>query len=131
MVYRFFTLYLLQSCVFKKARSSSALRVTYQGDMRLEICSNRRCCRRWFITINGKECSSPAPIEVAIHAGGDSNVNLHRPATIDGICSDIPKGNLTVGLSVGNCKNWPYDEGNAHTCWGSCRLIIEEIPSLQ
>ncbi len=86
------------------------------------------CCKRWFITINGKECSSPAPIDTVIYASGVSGLNLHRPGTLDGICNNVPKGRVTVGLSVGKC-NKVQDTGNAYTCWNSvCRFIIEEIP---
>ncbi|CAB3986066.1 Hypothetical predicted protein [Paramuricea clavata] len=82
------------------------------------------------ITINGKECSSPAPIDAVIYANGVSNLNHHRPGTLDGFCNNIPKGKVTVGLSVGKCTS--YDGGDAYTCWNSvCRLIIEEIPSMQ
>ena len=120
----------IQSCDFQKAFSTSALRVTYQGDMRALSCS-RNCCRRWFITINGKECSSPAPIDALIYANGVSGLNLHRPGTLDGFCNNIPAGRVTVGFSVGKCKNWP-DVGDAYTCWDSaCRLIIEEVPFMQ
>ena len=123
---------LLQTCDFQKVHSNSALRVTYQGDIRMVSCINAKCCRRWFITINGKECSSPAPIDALINGNGVGGLNLHRPGTLDGICNNIPKGRVTVGLSVGNCKNWSHDEGNAYTCWNSvCRFIIEEIPSMQ
>ncbi|CAB4017357.1 collagen triple helix repeat-containing 1-like [Paramuricea clavata] len=62
----------IETCDFQKAHSNSALRVTYQGDLRLVSCTNGKCCRRWFITINGKECSSPAPIDAAIHANGSA-----------------------------------------------------------
>lgn len=95
-------------------------------------CSNGKCCRRWFITINGKECLSPAPIDALIYVGRINNLNIHRPSTLDGFCNNIPKGNVTVGLSIGNCKNWSYDEGDAISGWNSVsRLIIEEIPSMQ
>ena len=118
----------LQTCDFQKVHSKSALRVTYQGDMRLVSCGANKCCRRWFITINGKECSSPAPIDAAIYANGVSRLNLHRPGTLDGFCDNIPKGPVTMALSVGKCDG-VQDSGDAFTCWNSvCRFIIEEIP---
>ena len=89
------------------------------------------CCRRWFITINGKECSSPAPIDTLIYANRVANLNLHRPGTLDGFCNNIPKGRVTVGLSVGKCNGYSKS-ADAYTCWNSvCRFIIEEIPSMQ
>ena len=119
----------IQTCDFKKFFSQSALRVTYQGDMRL-IGTYRGVCRRWYITINGNECLSPAPIDAIIHANRQA-INLHRPGTLDGFCNNIPAGRVTVGLSVGKCNGYP-DVGNAYTCWNSvCRFIIEEVPSVQ
>jgi hypothetical protein len=136
-IYSFlFLLVFLQTCDFQKAHSNSALRVTYQGDLRVVSCSNGKCCRRWLITIKGKGCSSPAPIDAVI--AGYSYLCKWSQAvwtfivlvhwTASAFCNNIPKGKFTVGLSVGNCKNWSHDEGNAYTCWNSvCRLIIEEI----
>ena len=120
----------LQTCDFQKVYSNSALRVTYEGVMRLMSCS-RSCCRRWYITINGIECSTPAPIDALIYANGVSGLNLHRPGTLDGFCNNIPAGRVTVGLSVGKCSGYP-DLGDAYTCWNSvCRFIIEEVPLMQ
>ena len=123
-------LFIFQTCDFQKVFSTSALRVTFQGDLRMVSCS-KHCCRRWFVTINGKECSSPATIDALIAANGVSGLNLHRPGTLDGFCNNIPAGRVTVGLSVGNC-NRAINVGDAATCWGSvCRFIIEEVPSMQ
>ena len=120
----------IQTCDFQKAYSNSALRITYQGDMRLVSCSSN-CCRRWFITINYAECSSPAPIDAIIYSNGVSGLNLHRPGTLDGFCNNIPAGRVTVGLSVGKCNSYAYT-ADAYTCWNSvCRFIIEEVPSMQ
>ncbi|XP_028395961.1 collagen triple helix repeat-containing protein 1-like [Dendronephthya gigantea] len=118
----------IASCDFVKHESGSGLRVTYQGDLRVVTCPGGQCCRRWHITINGRECSHPAPIDVAIYASKHGHaLNLHRPGTLDGICDKVPKGTVKVGLSVGKCKHSIH--GNAFTCWGSvCRFIIEEIP---
>lgn len=93
-------------------------------------CTSGKCCRRWFITINRKECSSPAPVDATIFA--NLNINLHRPGTLDGFCENIPKGRVTVGISVGACPNPHYNSGDAYTGWDSVsRLIIEEVPPLQ
>jgi hypothetical protein len=83
------------------------------------------------ITINGKECSSPAPIDALVFANGVSGLNVARPGTLDGFCKDIPAGRVTVGLSVGKCNDYS-DIGDAYTCWNSvCRFIIEEVQSMQ
>ncbi|XP_028408884.1 collagen triple helix repeat-containing protein 1-like [Dendronephthya gigantea] len=121
----------IMTCDFRKTRSDTALRVTYQGDLR--VISGNNVCRRWFLTINGRECQSPATIETQIHPIGVSGLNNHRPATVDGFCEGIKQGRIIVGLSVGSCKyGYESQAGDAYTCWGSvCRIIIEEVPPLQ
>ena len=56
-------------------------------------CTNGKCCRRWFITINGKECSSPAPIDAVIHANGVSVstfiVLVHWTASVTTFPKDV------------------------------------------
>ena len=90
------------------------------------------CCRRWYITINGKECSSPAPIDARLSVKGVTDLNLHRPGTLDGFCDNIPAGRVTVGLSVGKCNSLPTAGGDASTCYDSvCRFIIEEVPLME
>ena len=98
----------------------------------MRVISGSNVCRRWFITINGIECKSPATIEVAVHPIGVNGLNNHRPGTLDGFCEGISEGRINVGLSVGNCKyGLESVKGDAYTCWGVCRLIIEEVPPLQ
>ena len=98
----------------------------------MRVVSGSDVCRRWFITIDGKECTSPDTIEAAVHPIGVTGLNNHRPGTLDGFCENIPKGRVTVGLSVGHCKyGYESKPGDAYTCWGYvCRLIIEEVPPL-
>ena len=94
-------------------------------------CVSTRCCRRWYLTFNGKECTSPAAIDAVVYANA-VNINLHRPATLDGFCENIPKGRVIVGLSVGDCKHPSHPDGDAYTGWNSVsRLIIEEVSPLQ
>ena len=87
----------------------------------MRVVSGFNVCRRWFITVDGKECTSPDTIEAAIHPIGMAGLNNHRPGTLDAFFGNIPKGRVTVSLSVGNCN----------ICWGFvCRLINEEVPPL-
>lgn len=86
------------------------------------------CCRRWYITINGKECTSPAAIDTQIYANG--NVNRHTPGTLDGFCDNIPSGKVAVEIWIGACAS--VAKGDGYTGWESVsRLIIEEAPPLQ
>ena len=46
-----------QDCVFTKNFSDTALHVYWTGALRIHGCSN--CCKRWYFTFNGAECSGP------------------------------------------------------------------------
>ena len=53
----------------------------------------------FYLTFNGKECTSPATIDAVIYSNV-ANINLHRSGSLDGFCENIPKGKVAVGLSV-------------------------------
>ena len=57
----------LQDCQFTKIKDDTALRVVYQGNVYVGGCAD--CCKRWFITFNGAECSGPMPIDAALWIG--------------------------------------------------------------
>ena len=69
-------------CVLNKTVSESFVRVVFNGNLRMTNCEN--CCMRWYITINGEECSDPAPIEAVIFSSNAQTVNVHRGSTIAG-----------------------------------------------
>ena len=71
----------LQSCTITKQKSDSALYVTYGANMRLYGCHG--CCKRWYITFNGNECS-PIPIDGVVYQIHTNNMNLHRHRNIAG-----------------------------------------------
>ena len=69
-----------QSCEFVKKRDDTVLRVVWNGDLRLiDTGPKSSSARRWFFTINGKECSEPRTIDTQLHVR-DSGNNIHRPA---------------------------------------------------
>ena len=69
-----------QSCDFFKKREDTVLRVVWNGDIRLVDTGPRGgSARRWFFTINGKECSDPRTIDTQLYIR-DSSSNTHRPA---------------------------------------------------
>ena len=80
---------------------------------------------RWFLTFNDVECKAPAAIDAIVYQGID--LNIVRPANIEGYCTRIAKGLVRVGLHVGRCHDFHADY-DALTGWISVtRLIIEEI----
>ncbi|XP_078371267.1 collagen triple helix repeat-containing protein 1-like isoform X2 [Oculina patagonica] len=118
---------LIKDCVFNKKKANTTLRVVYQGNFYLN-CGN--CCKRWFITFNGAECSGPLPIDVAWYLHSKSVFATHKPGSIEGYCDNIHKGKIRVGINIGNCPT--FGNTNSHTGWNSVsRLMIEEVPRSQ
>lgn len=71
------------SCMLNnKTEDTSSIRVTITSILNLRICVD--CCMRWFVTLNGEECTNPAPIEVTVAASDVSGLSLHRGSTITG-----------------------------------------------
>ena len=66
----------LQDCQFTKTKDDTALRVVYQGNVYVGGCAD--CCKGWFITFNGAECSGPLPIDAALWIRNKDEDN-HRP----------------------------------------------------
>lgn len=117
---------LIKECIFDKTRDSTALRVVYQGNIYVRC---DKCCKRWFITFNGTECSGPMPIDAALWIRNRDEDN-HRPGAIEGYCENIHKGRIRVAINIGNCPGRGDSDG--YTGWNSVsRLIIEEVPKPQ
>ena len=69
-----------QSCDFVKKRNDTVLRVVWNGDIRLLHTGPKdSSARRWFFTINEKECSDPRTIDTQLLVN-DLNSDSHRPA---------------------------------------------------
>ena len=95
--------------------------------MRIYNCN--KCCKRWFVTFNGLECT-PVPIDVVVFMDLGHGKNLLRPRVITGHCK-IPKNHLiNVALNVGNCPG--YATWDAYTGWqSSTRIYVEEVDETQ
>ena len=120
----------LKECIFKKASDTTGLRVFYSGNLRLYNC--HACCRRWYFTFNGAECSTPGAIDGVVYMiyGHGRKKDLHRPRHIEGVCEKIHKGTVRVGFWVGNCAG--YGSADAYTGWNSVsRIYVEEVPPPQ
>ena len=118
-------LILFQECAFNKLQSNSALRVSFQGNIRLH---DHHKCSRWFFKFDGKECSGPMKIEAVFYShwpsGAIANLIYHR--SFEGYCENIPQGMVRVELWIGRCNS--YSLGDARTGWNSVsRIMIEEI----
>ena len=73
------SLILFQDCSFNKLQSDTALKVAFQGNMRVQGSSGR--CNRWYFKFNGNECSGPMTIEAVSYnywPSGNPNLYYHR-----------------------------------------------------
>lgn len=119
-------------CTINKTTSESGLRVAFNGNLRLTDCSD--CCMRWFITINGKECTDPAPIDGVLYTIDAEAVNIHRGSTLAGICLGTDDGPLEEGaydvmLNVGMCEGF-NETYNAFTGFNAVSTLnLEELPT--
>ena len=96
LIYIFF-----QDCAFNKLRSDTALKVSFQGVMR--VVGNSKC-NRWYFKFNGNECNGPMTIEAHVYNNWSSgNPNLHHHRSFEGYCENIPQGAVRVELWVGKC----------------------------
>jgi len=119
---------LIKECVFKKKSANTGLRVFWNGNLRLYGC--HACCRRWYFTFNGAECSTPAAIDGVVYMIHGKQKNLQRPRHIEGVCEKVHEGTVRVGFWVGNCAG--YGSADANTGWKSVsRIHIEEVPPAQ
>ena len=117
----------VQDCVFTKNFTDTALYVAWTGALRITSCKD--CCKRWYFTFNGAECSSPIPIDGVVYVSIQGE-NPHRVRHIEGHCNNLHKGKVRVGFWNGNCHLSKSDD--AYTGWNSAsRIFIEEVPKAQ
>ena len=117
----------LQECILTKNFSDTVLHVYWTGVLRVTSCTT--CCKRWYFTFNGAECSGPLPIDGIVYLGRAAQ-NPHRVRHIEGHCNNVHKGKVRVGFWVGNCRG--LGNADANTGWNSVsRIFIEEVPAPQ
>ena len=125
-----FYICLFQDCSFNKLQSDTAIKVSFQGNMRVTGSSK---CNRWFFKFNGNECSGPMTIEAVVYnywSSSAGNPNLYHHRSFEGYCENIPQGTVRVELWVGQCPG--YTLGEAYTEWRSVsRIMIEEVSRAQ
>jgi len=115
----------MQDCLFNKLQSDTAIKVSFQGVMRVSGFGVK--CNRWFFKFNGSECSGPWTIDAVLYSRWPSSVpNLLYHRSFEGYCENIPQGATRVELWVGQCSGETL--GDAHTGYSSVsRIIIEEV----
>ncbi|XP_078342953.1 collagen triple helix repeat-containing protein 1-like [Oculina patagonica] len=118
----------IKECSFNKLHSNTALKVSYQGNIRLDSIGR---CNRWYFKFNGNECSGPMTIESVLYNGLDRGIMLiNRNDYFEGYCENLATGTVRVEFWVGTCTGEKH--GDAHTGWNSVsRIMIEEVPPSQ
>ena len=122
-----FRLTLFQDCSFNKLQSDTALKVSFQGNMR--VYGSGIKCNRWYFKFNGNECSGPMKIEAVVYnrwpsGYGSPYLLYHR--SFEGYCENIPQGAVRVELWVGQCSGSTL--GDAHSGFIlASRIMIEEV----
>lgn len=123
---------LIKDCVFTKLASDTALKVEYNGDLRIAGCLD--CCKRWYFTFDGAECKVPLAIGGLVHIAsnhGRKDSNIHRVHYIGGYCQGISAGAVRVGINVGDCAG-KKSGSDAYTGWNSVtRIMIVEVSAPQ
>ena len=124
----FIFVFLIQDCSFNKLQDNTALKVSFQGNMRV-IGDDQ--CNRWYFKFNGNECSGPMTIEAVVYNDWPSgNPNLLHHRSFEGYCENLARGTVTVELWVGSCIG--HTQGDAYTGWNSVsRIMVEEVPRSQ
>ena len=114
----------VQDCIFVKTQDNTTLHVVYQGNIRVH---GINACKRWYITLNGAECSGPMPIDAVIWTR-DQSTDDYRHGSIEGYCEGVHRGKVRVAINIGNCPG--YGGMVSDSGWMSVsRLMIEEVPA--
>ena len=124
-----FHIFLFQECSFNKLYSNTALKVSYQGTIRVHINSMyNNACNRWYFKFNGNECSGPMTIDSVLYTNfHGQRPNVHRNHFFEGYCENLARGTVKVELWVAICSG--NSQSDAYTGWGSVsRIMIEEVP---
>ncbi|XP_078363520.1 uncharacterized protein LOC144647614 [Oculina patagonica] len=118
----------IKECSFNKLHSNTALKVSYQGNIRVYTDA---ACNRWHFKFNGNECSGPMTIDSVTYTYFNGHrPNVHRNHFFEGYCENLARGTVRVELWVGKCSG--YKQGDAYTGWNSVsRIMIEEVPPSQ
>ncbi|XP_066920066.1 collagen triple helix repeat-containing protein 1-like [Clytia hemisphaerica] len=114
---------LVRECSFKKKYATTYLRISVSSNGRVYGCSG--CCKRWFVTIDNKECA-PAPIDFSHYRADAKTDDDVGQFLLKGNCR-IPKtGSVKIGFHIGNCHG--IGDADGYTGYKQVtRIMIEEI----
>ena len=113
---------------FKKQRDDTHLRLTWTSSTKQNAAEK---CNQWYFTIDGRECSNPAPINGNVYLATLSSADIHRFGTIIGVCRGTSAGNILSGshqiaMNTRNNCNRQYSGADGYTGWQSTTAVIVE-----
>lgn len=101
----------------------------------MQISGCNMCCKRWYVTFDGAECS-PVPIDIVVYLNNDDGnySNFMTPRILTGHCK-VPSRStsgksqenvVNVGFNIGKCRG--YGPSDGYTGWNSAvRILVEEV----
>ena len=116
----------LVSILFEKSRNDTYLRLTWSSNLRQRTDAQ---CSKWYFKINGRECTSPAPVDGNVYHNIAANTLRH--GTIVGVCRATSAGNLQsasyqISMNVRHCLG--FTNGDAYSGWASTStMMVEEL----
>ncbi|XP_065195179.1 uncharacterized protein LOC135826500 [Sycon ciliatum] len=122
----------LASITYVKKRADTLLKVSYSANIRVIGGGvNGGRAARWFVKIDGQECSDPTLVDIWYYR--TDTENIHIPSDLKGICrgtSDgrIGAGSHTITVHVGESPIDNYPLGRTSNGYGSTQLLeVQEI----
>ena len=104
-------------------KQAAGTRLWLQFSSNLRTAGGAGSCCRWALRVNGAQCQVPVNGNVYIDPAG----NYHQHHTINGICDNVPAGNVTVESYIELCPG--YGGADCYTGWNSMTaLIVREVP---
>ena len=118
-----------QSCFINKKQNDTWLKITWDGNLRI-WCTF--CCMRWYFTVDGDECSDPAPIDTIVFQ--QQTLHIIRQTGFSGVCKmaglrPLKAGPKRIQLKLMECRGFGGYFYDSYTGFNSAsRIIVEEVP---
>ena len=112
------------SVSYTKQEAGTRLWLQFSSNLRTH--GGAGSCCRWALRVNGAQCDVPVNGNVYINPAG----NYHHHTTINGICNNVPAGNVNVESFIELCPG--YGAADCYTGWNSMTaLIVREVPAAE
>ena len=97
-----------------------------------------RQCTKWYFKINGRECTSPAPVDGNVYQNVAAEYSSLATALLS-VCAEpqvagtLQSASYQISMSVRHCRAAGLTNGDAYSGWYSTSaMMVEELcPPLQ